>query len=295
MAEFTNLERFLGCTFQRLERGKGESGVILVRQREKIKEMAVKFEKLHKKYNERDRLRKTPLPMDAIKWDDELDGEKGDLLSTAGVQEYQSLVGSIQWIVNCTRPDAKLGGFLLATRMSKPREWDMYLAVYIMDYLVATEEAPLVLGGDVMDPIVYADASFATLPERRSIMGHVAFTGKGSGAIYAQVGSTKTAVTSIWEAELMAGCAGMDTALYLTQACAELGYKVPDCRSVLVDNQAEVDWVKGSISNKRSRHVDVKFYRSRHLQELKETSIEHVRTEDNVADILTKPLAVREF
>jgi hypothetical protein len=295
MAEFSNLERFLGCTFQKVDRGSGESAVVLVRQKEKIMEMKMKFGKLHTKHNRQDRLRKTPLPVDAIKWDEELGEEMGALLSVAGIEEYQSLVGCIQWVVNCTRPDAKLGGFLLATRMSKPREWDMYLAVYVMDYLIATVEAPLVLGGDEMDPIVYADASFATLPERRSIMGHVAFSGKGSGALYAQVGSTKTAVTSIWEAELMAGCAGMDTAIYLTQACKELGYDVPSCRVVKVDNKAEVDWIKGSVSNKRSRHVDVRFYRARHLQEEKEISAEYVPTEDNVADMLTKPLAVREF
>ena len=164
-----------------------------------------------------------------------------------------------------------------------------------MDYLVATVDAPLVLGGPTIDPVIYADASFAILPERRSVMGHVAFAGEGSGAIYAQVGSTKTAVTSIFEAELMAGCAGMDTGMYLTSACKEMDYDVPECRKVKVDNKAEIDWVKGSVSNKRSRHIDVRYYRSRHLQEQGEISVEYVPTEENVADILTKPLPVKLF
>jgi len=70
---------------------------------------------------------------------------------------------------------------------------------------------------------------------------------------------------------------------------------VPSCRSVMVDNKAEIDWVKGSVSNKRSRHIDVKYYRSRHLQETGEVSIEYVPTEENVADILTKPLVYKIF
>ena len=107
--------------------------------------------------------------------------------------------------------------------------------------------------------------------------------------------TTKVAVNSIWEAELMAGVKGMDTALYITQACKELKYPVGKTRRVWVDNKAEVDWVKGSVSNKRSRHVDVRYYRSRHLQERGDISIEHIGTEENIADILTKPLSAKPF
>lgn len=299
MAEFSTLVRFLGCTFERVNAETGlpdENGtIVLVRQEEKILEMGEKFQECHAQYNPKGRVRKNALPVDAIKEDHDLDEKAGRLLPPREVELYQSIVGCIQWVVGCTRSDAKLGSFLLSTRLAKPRDWDMYLAVYVMDYLVATVEVPLVLGGDDMDPVIYADASFAILPERRSIMGHVAFSGKNSGAIYAQVGSTKTAVTSVWEAELMAGCAGMDTGIYLTNACKELKYEVPARRSVRVDNKAEIDWVKGSVSNKRSRHVDVRYYRSRHLQESGEISCEYVPTEENVADMLTKPLVVRLF
>jgi hypothetical protein len=299
MADFSTLNRFLGCTFERVNAVTGlpdENGtIVLVRQEEKIKEMEEKFSAQHQKHNPKNRIRKVALPVDAIREDHELTENARELLRSADIEVYQSIVGCIQWIVGCTRPDGKLGCFLLSTRLAKPRVWDMNLAVYVMDYLVATYDAPLVLGGDDMDPIIFADASFATLPERRSIMGHVAFSGKGSGAIYAQVGSTKSAVTSIWEAELMAGVNGMDTAVYLTNACNELEYSVPECRSVMVDNKAEIDWVKGSVSNKRSRHVDVKYYRARHLQEAGEVNCEYVPTEDNVADILTKPLIFRLF
>jgi hypothetical protein len=299
MAEFTALTRFLGCTFERVDAVTGQpvsdGKIVLVRQTEKIAEMEEKFQNLHRKYNPGNRIRKAATPVDALRDEDDMDEATRTLLTPAQHAVYQSIVGSIQWVVGCTRPECKLGAFLLSTRMAKPREWDMFLAVYLMDYLVETKDAPLVLGGPEMDPVVYADASFAILPERRSIMGHVAFTGRGSGAIYAQVGSSKTAVLSIWEAELMAGCAGMDTALYLTKACQELRYVVPRSRVVNVDNKAELDWVNGSVSNKRSRHIDVRYYRSRHLQEGGEVKMVFVPTEDNVADILTKPMPAKTF
>ena len=299
MAEFTTLNRFLGCTFERVNAETGLSDpkgtIVLVRQVEKIREMQEKFSQLHAKFNPKDRVRMSALPTEAIKEEGDLDEMFGCLVPADEIEIYQAIVGCIQWIAGCTRPDVKLGAFLLSTRLVKPRVWDFYLAVYVMDYLVATIDAPLVLGGPIIDPIIYADASFAILPERRSVMGHVAFAGEGSGAIYAQVGSTKTAVTSIFEAELMAACGGIDTGVYLTSACKEMDYDVPECRKVKVDNKAEIDWVKGSVSNKRSRHIDVRYYRSRHLQEQGEVSVEYVPTEDNVADILTKPLAVKLF
>ena len=51
-----------------------------------------------------------------------------------------------------------------------------------------------------------------------------------------------------------------------------------------------MDWVKGSVPNKRSRHIDVRLYRVGHLQEQGDVLIQHVSSEENVADILTKPM-----
>jgi hypothetical protein len=83
--------------------------------------------------------------------------------------------------------------------------------------------------------------------------------------------------------------------VYLTNLCDELEYTVPRCRRVRVDNEAEIEWVKGDVSNKRSKHVDIKFYRARHLQANGDVSLEYVSTEENVADILTKTMPVKMF
>ena len=54
MAEFTTLNRFLGCTFERVNAETGlpdpEGTIVLVRQVEKIREMEEKFSELHKKF-----------------------------------------------------------------------------------------------------------------------------------------------------------------------------------------------------------------------------------------------------
>jgi hypothetical protein len=298
MSDFSICERFLGCTFERINlRGEldPDGEIVLVRQREKIAEMNERFKSWREVMNPRSLRRKSPLPATALKEDCELDVEDAILLTGHPLKDYQSLVGCVGWIAGSTRPECKFGYFVLSIRVASPRMFDMFLAVYVMDYLVATADAPLVLGGPECDPEVYADASYALLKERRSIVGHMVTTGPKSGAIYAHVGATKCAVTSIFEAELIAGCEGVNTAVYVTQLCEELQYPVGKCRKVFVDNEAEVAWVRGSVSNKRSRHVDVKLYHSRHMHEEGRVCVTHIAGEDNPADILTKPLTGEVF
>jgi hypothetical protein len=299
MAEFTPVTRFLGCTFERINMRTGlpdpKGKVVLVRQREKIMEMKAKFQILHDHFNPTNKARIVPVPVSAIRMDNTLTEAQVARLGDSGIAEYQSIVGCIGWISGSSRPDCRLAYFLLATHLSKPRMWDMYLAVFTMDYLVGTVETPLVLGGEVVDPQVFADASFATLEERRSVIGHLVTSGPRSGAIYVRVGSTKCAVTSIWEAELIAGSDGVDSALFSTKVCHELGYPVESVRNVWVDNDAEIDWINGSVPSKHSRHVDIRLYRCRHMQEQGEVRVQYVPTADNVADILTKPLAAPLF
>jgi hypothetical protein len=300
MAEFTPINRFLGCTFTYLNDKTGEidptGNIVLVSQEEKIVEMQEKFNHLHVKYNPMSRRRIIPVPVKSIRKEDELDSFQASRLDVDELKEYQSLVGSIGWITGSTRHDARYAYFLASRVISKPRQWDMYLAVWLMDYLVGTKETPLVLGGPVINPEVVADASFATLEERVSVIGHAVFTGPLSGAIYASVGSTKCAVNSIWEAELMACSGAVDTGVYTSKVCKELEYPLETAsRTIWVDNQAEIDWINGSVSNKRSRHIDVRMYHSRHMHELGEVNVQYIQTEENMADILTKALPAPLF
>lgn len=299
LTPFTEMGKFLGCTFESVtlpqEKSEQCGQIILVRQEKFIEEMEERFRHLHERYNNSNKVRKMAIPVNAMKSDDELSDKSSMLIDEKEKASYQSLIGSINWIVCSTRPDSKFGYFLISKRLQHPREWDMYIAVYLMDYLIATKHTPLVLGGSTMDPEVYSDASFASMPERRSVIGHFACGGKGSGAVYASVSSPRCCVTSIFEAELIATSTAIDTAIYITRASEDLAYEINPCRKVKVDNEADINWIRGNVSNKRSKHVDIKLYHARHMQERGEVEVEYVKSEDNIADILTKPLPAPQF
>jgi len=298
MGPFLPVARFLGTTFERFDGVTGVAGnlgnIVLVRQTEKIKEMSERFQHLSTKYNHHGRVRHVPVPMNAIKSDEECVNSQATLLEQSEKNDYLSLNGCVGWIAG-TRPDVKLAVFLASRRVVTPREWDMYCLVWLMNYLEVTQDAPLVLGGPIVDPELHSDASMATMDERRSIVAHCATTGNGSGAIMAEVKVTKCAVTSIFEGEVIAASNAIDTALYLTHAGQEMMFPVGDSRKVRVDNEAAVNWIKGSVSNKRSKHVDTKLYHARHMCESGAVCVEYVDTKVNMADILTKPLGVAQF
>lgn len=164
-----------------------------------------------------------------------------------------------------------------------------------MDYIVATKFRPLVLGGPVIDPEVMCDASFASLPQKRSVKAHVATTCNGSGAVYASVGAVKNTIKSVWEGELMAASDGGDTEIYMNKILKELEYEYNGSNRVRSDSQSVLDWIESDMNNKHSRHVDIRLCSARHRAKDGSISWCYVPTHDNIADILTKSLGASHF
>jgi len=64
---------------------------------------------------------------------------------------------------------------------------------------------------------------------------------------------------------------------------------------LLIDNQGALDLIKSGQINNRTKHIDTRF---RHICNHKETDDivgEHVATEDQIVDIMTKSLGIMKF
>ena len=64
---------------------------------------------------------------------------------------------------------------------------------------------------------------------------------------------------------------------------------------VMVDNQATIALLKNPVNNRRSKHIDVRHMWVRELVENGMVSLHYVRTDENIADYLTKPLQGEKF
>ena len=64
---------------------------------------------------------------------------------------------------------------------------------------------------------------------------------------------------------------------------------------IFCDNSSAIALSKNSDFHKRTKHIDTKFHFIRELVNNGEIVLHHCRTEDQFADILTKPLAQKSF
>ena len=64
---------------------------------------------------------------------------------------------------------------------------------------------------------------------------------------------------------------------------------------IFCDNSSAIALSKNSVFHKRTKHIDTKFHYIRELVNNGEIILEHCRTQEKFADILTKPLGQKSF
>ena len=105
----------------------------------------------------------------------------------------------------------------------------------------------------------------------------------------------KIVAQSSCEAEYVAAASAACQGVWLARLVEEL----LGCESVKfkikIDNQSAISLCKNPVFHERSKHIDVRYHFVRSCVEEGKLEVEHVRTEDQYADILTKPLARVRF
>jgi hypothetical protein len=233
---------------------------VTIRITEKINEMEEEFGYLREEFDQSRKERKVPLPLEVIKEDSELDEGMGSQLDNKGVKIEMSLVGKIGYIATTIRYDIRFGYLIISRKLACPRRWDLHLAVWIMEYLIASKDVPLILGGEDVSLVALGDASFGTLSKGKSVKAHMLKTNLRSGAIYVHCGIVKNIVTSVWEAEINPASDAYDTITYCINVCSEISYPIGFAR-VMVDNHSAIDWLNGENIHASTRHVGIRMFR----------------------------------
>jgi hypothetical protein len=93
------------------------------------------------------------------------------------------------------------------------------------------------------------------------------------------------------EAEYMAACATTQEALWLVALLKALGFHQSRPVQIQEDNQSAIAYSKNPTSHKYTKHIDTRYHFVREQVEAQTVVLVKVPSADNVADILTKPLA----
>ncbi|GJU47684.1 hypothetical protein Tco_1217239 [Tanacetum coccineum] len=122
---------------------------------------------------------------------------------------------------------------------------------------------------------------------------------KGTGTetvVYADSDHVKQTVLarSTTEAEYVSAKKACQQALWMKQALIDYDIRLNDV-PIMCDNKAAIDLSKNPVQYSRMKHIEIRHHFLRDNVQKENISIEKVSSEDNIADILTKPLKRDSF
>jgi hypothetical protein len=167
----------------------------------------------------------------------------------------------------------------------------MAAAMRTLRYLVTYKDLGLrwTVGGDLtLTGMSDSDWSVA-----RSTSGYIFFMCQAAIA-YICKKQVSIAMSST-EAEIMAASMAALEAVFLRGILAEMLCAQERATVIGVDNQGAVALAKNYISNTRTKHIERRHLKIRELVEEFKVRPEFIPTEENIADILTKPLGRDRF
>jgi hypothetical protein len=208
--------------------------------------------------------------------------------------EYQTLIGKLLFLSICTRPDISYAVNSLAQYSSAPRQSNFDAIKRLLRYLKGTISLGLHYSArdksnDFL-PRGYSDSDWAGEKDRRSVSGFVWVYGD----CLIDWGSKKQQCVALssTEAEYMALTTCIQSGIALRSLADQLGLIVPSPTIVRCDNEGAISLSSELSHQSRAKHIDIKYHFIRSHVESKAFDIVYVKSCDNCADILTKPLPI---
>nr|KYP57182.1 Retrovirus-related Pol polyprotein from transposon TNT 1-94 [Cajanus cajan] len=223
-----------------------------------------------------------------LKLSKDLDGERVD--STY----FKRIVGSLMYLTT-TRPDIMYAVCLISRYMERPTELHLKAAKRVFRYLKGTTDLGVFykkINGSILTG--FTDSNYAgDMDDRRSTSGHVFMI--GSGAISWASKKQQVVTLSTTEAEFIAAATSACQAIWLRRILEELHFYQQGPTVIHCDNSSTIKLSRNPILHGRSKHIDVRYHFLRDLVIEKIIDLVYCRSEDQVADILTKPLKLEAF
>jgi hypothetical protein len=223
-------------------------------------------------------------------------------------QKYRHGVGHVMYLALVSRFDIMNAVRELARFMEDPGAEHLAALKRVFRYLKGTQDMTLTYGPFVTTDfklVGFSDSDWAgELDTRRSTTGYAFMlsTTDESGTLYSGAISVNsrlqpTVALSSTEAEYMAVCSATQEAIYLRSMLADLGLHQVEPTIIYEDNTAAIALANAALGqwHPRTRHVDVRYKFVKERVRSHEVELVYVKTNDQIADILTKNLGTTQF
>jgi hypothetical protein len=207
---------------------------------------------------------------------------------------FQTVIGSLLYLMLGTCPDIAFAVTKLSQYAANPAKEHLDKVLYICRYLVGTQDYRLTYNGSKGQGLsACTDSDWASDDTtRRSQSGY--FVKLAGGLISWTSRAQKTVALSSTEAEYMALSDCSRQVVWMHTLLGELDYHlrpIPICG----DNQGSIFIASNPVTEKRSKHIDIRYHYIREVVARKLAEIYFIDGENNPVDLLTKNLGSVKF
>ncbi|XP_019087432.1 PREDICTED: uncharacterized protein LOC109127297 [Camelina sativa] len=222
----------------------------------------------------------------------QLSNTSGDLLEDK--EMYRSLVGRLMYLT-ITRPDITFAVNKLCQFSFAPRTSHLTVVYQVLQYIKGTIGQGISYSADPDLTLKgFADSDYASCPDsRRSTTGFPIFL--GSSLISWRSKKQQTISRSSAEAEYRALALASCEMMWLITLLSDLRIGLPSTPVIFSDSTAAIYISTNPVFHERTKYIEVDCHTVREKLDKCLIKMLHVRTEDQVADILSKPLFLPQF
>jgi hypothetical protein len=221
--------------------------------------------------------------------------KKESELPRVDATEYRSLVGSLRYLVN-TRPDLAYSVGYVSRFIEDPHEDRLAAVKQILRFVAGSSDIGVFYpkSGDRAELKGYSDSDLARdLDSRKSTTWVLFFFGKSP--VSWQSTKQRVVALSSCEVEYIAAATAACQGVWLARLLSELKDAEIQVPVLRVDNKSTISLVKNPVHHDRSKHIDVRYHLIQEYEQTGQIVVEFIRTEEQLRDILTKPLGKIKF
>jgi transposase InsO family protein len=214
--------------------------------------------------------------------------------SKEDVTAFQSMLGSIMYVMCQSRPDIAFGVSKVSQYAARPDNSHWTALKRILRYLSGTKEYGIVYGGQAFVLTGWTDSDWAgDLDDSRSTAGYVFLL--AGGAISWASRKQPSVALSTTEAEYMAQKNAATEGIWLRGLLEELTLRDNAPTTIWADNQGAIKLAKNPEFHRRTKHIGIQYHFTRECVENGEIKLVYVPSEEMIADGLTKGLPKARF
>lgn len=214
-----------------------------------------------------------------------LDDKNIDLIYEA---RCRSLIGSLLYVTVNSRPDLAFSVNYLSRFQSTANETLWKALKRVLRYVKQTINYTLIFEKNCDIPLIgFADADWGRDVDRKSTTGYL-FKIYGNTVIWKSKKQSVVALSTT-EAELIALCHACVESCWIVKILKDLNIEVENFK-IFEDNQSTIKSIN-TYDQRNLKHLEIKYNFVKQKVEEGFVNVEYIKSEKQLADILTKPLS----